>query len=143
MRILRYPVIFLCLLLITGCFAAERVSGDEQTEKSKIPRINQISIIFQGERQIVHPGRTYVVTGSHYFEVQVSADVTVVEYLFQPKGSDSNIVMLYSGTETAEGVFTVECPYGGEGTGYFMAYNLNDGNSIGVRSEEFTLAAPC
>lgn len=143
MKNLRYPAIFLCLLLIAGCFAAKRVSKDKQAENSEMPRINQITIISQGERQIVDPGKTYVVRGSHYFEVQVSADVTVVEYLFQPKGSDSNIVMLYSGTETAEGVFTVECPYGGEGTGYFMAYNLNDGNSIGVRSEEFTLAAPC
>lgn len=154
MKIKSVAVLFFMLLLM-GCTqspakvtpppAAEGASlspgssGDNKPV-SPVPETGEISLITGGESTPVFPGYNYLIKGEHSFEVQVSKNVTKVEYIFHPEASEETYIILYTGVFVAEGMYTIFCPDHDSGTGYFILYNLADGNSIALRTGKFSVS---
>jgi hypothetical protein len=126
--------VFVALLLFfAGCSGAQPTQAEPT-----IPEIIGITIVIDGQKQAINEGKLYQLGNRQYFDLQVSDNVTEVEFLFVPDYADQSQALLSRGTKIADGVYSVEGDYFLSGQGYFLVYNHN----IAVRSGRFSLSAP-
>lgn len=121
------------MFFLAGCSGAQPTRAE-----TSIPKINGISIVINGQKQAIKEGKEYSLEGQHYFDLQVSDNVTEVVFLFVPDYAEHTQALLSQGIKIADGVYRVEWEYNFSGQGYFLVYNHN----IAVRSGWFSLGAP-
>jgi hypothetical protein len=120
------------------CFLAGCSGGRPAQADPIIPEINDITIVIDGQRKAVKEGQVYQLGNRQYFDLQVSDNVTEVEFLFVPDYADQSQALLSGGTKIADGVYRIEGDYFLSGQGYFLVYSHN----IAVRSGRFSLSTP-
>lgn len=104
----------------------------------KIPQVADMSIIIDGKRSAIVADKSYSLGNEVFFELSVSADVTMVEYVFFPE-DDSTFAIVYPGFESEQGEYRIEFNNDQPGHGYFLFYNLAGENNVVVRSGHHSL----
>ena len=120
------------VFILAGC------SGAPAQADPLIPEIISMTIVIDGQRQAVKEGQVFQLGNQQYFELQVSDNVTDVEFLLFPDYAEQTQALPSPGTMISDGVYRVPCDYFLSGQGYFLVYNDN----IAVRSGRFSLSAP-
>ncbi|MDD3073663.1 MAG: hypothetical protein PHS56_04435 [Eubacteriales bacterium] len=129
----RLAVFVALLLFLAGCSGAQPTQAE-----TTIPEIIGITFVIDGQKQAIKEGKVYQLGNRQYFDLQVSDNVTEVEFLFVPDYADQSQALLSGGTKIADGVYRIEGDYFLSGQGYSLVYSHN----IAVRSGRFSLSTP-
>jgi hypothetical protein len=133
----RLAVFVALVFFLAGCSGGQPAQVDPI-----IPEIIDMTIVIDGQRQAIKEGKDYQLGNQQYFDLQVSDNVTDVEFLFFPEYAERSQALLSQGTKISDGVFRIEWYENVSGIGYFLAYSLSEGKNIAVRSGEFSLSVP-
>lgn len=109
-----------------------------QHQGGKIPQVTDMSIVVDGKRSAIVTDKSYSLGNQVFFELSVSADVTLVEYVFFPE-DDSTFAIIYPGIESEQGEYRIEFNNDKPGYGYFLFYNLAGENNVVVRTGHHSL----